>query len=135
VVDDALQRAEIDLIAVPPDNAPGTIDRELVRWASEELLGFDVSAVVPEKTEYVKLGVRLVIEGEQLRVFGTHGYDGRTILTVRVLGRELPLVREFDRTFEVGPLVATIRERLEAYELDRVRQWWELIHAPPVGTP
>jgi hypothetical protein len=135
VVDDALQRAEIDLIAVPPDDAPGTIDRELVRWASEELLGFDVSAVVPERTEYARLGVRLVIEGEQLRVFGTHGYEGRTILTVRVLGRELPLVREFDRTFEVGPLVATIRERLEAYELDRVRQWWELTHAPPVGTP
>ena len=131
VVDDVLQRAEIDLIAVPPDDAPGTIDRALVRWVSQELIGLDVSAVLPERIEYAKLGVRLVIDGEHLRVYGTHGRGNRTILTVRVLDRDIPLVGQFDRVFEVGPLVSLIRERLEQYELDRVRQWWEMIHAPP----
>ncbi|HUU84312.1 MAG TPA: hypothetical protein VM243_12485 [Phycisphaerae bacterium] len=132
VVDDQLQRAEVDLIAVPPDDdAGGTIDRSLLEWASQELLGFDVARILPERIEYARLGVKLVIEGETLRVYGTHGRSGRTILTVRVLGREVPLVGQFDRTFEVGPLVSMIRERIESYELERLRQWWETIHAPP----
>lgn len=135
VVDDVLQRAEIDLIAVPPDDAPGTIDRALVRWVSQELIGLDVSAVLPERIEYAKLGVRLVVDGEQLRVYGTHGRGNRIILTVRVLDRDIPLVGQFDRVFEVGPLVSMIRDRLEQYELDRVRQWWEMIHAPPEQPP
>ncbi len=135
VVDDRLQRAEVDLMAVPPDDAPGTIDRPLLQWAGQELVGLNLSPVLPERIEYAKLGVRLVIDGEQLRVLGTHGADGRTILTIRVFGREVPLVGELDRTFEVGPLVSRVRERLEQYELERVRQWWEMIHTPPAEPP
>lgn len=131
VVDDRLQRAEVDLIAVPPNDSPGTIDRALLEWASQELLGLDVARILPERIEYAKLGVNLVIEGQTLRVYGTHGRKGKTILTVRVLGRDIPLVGQFDRAFEVGPLVSTIRQRIESYELERFRQWWELIHAPP----
>lgn len=136
VVDDQLQRAEVDLIAVPPDDAPGTIDRTLLEWASQELLGFDVARILPERIEYAKLGVKLVIEGETLRVYGSHGHNGQIILTVRVLGREVAVLSEgvlnkLGRTFEVGPLVSMIRERIESYELERFRQWWEHIHAPP----
>ncbi len=131
VVDDRLQRAEVDLIAVPPDDAPGTIDRSLLEWASQELIGFDVARILPERIEYPRLGVKLVIEGETLRVYGTHGRKGRTILTVRVLGREIPVIGEFNKTFEVGPLVSLIRERIKSYELQRFRDWWELTHVPP----
>ncbi|MHC4611693.1 MAG: hypothetical protein ACYS7M_15240, partial [Planctomycetota bacterium] len=90
IVDHRLQHAEIDLIAVPPDDAPGTIDRELLDQAARELIGLDLSSVLPERVEYARLGAKLVIDGEVLRVRGTHGTDGRTILTVRALGRDLP---------------------------------------------
>ena len=135
IVDDRLQHAEIDLIAVPPEDAPGTIDRELLEQVSQELIGIDISRILPERLEYAQLGVRLVIDGEVLRVRGTHGPEGRTILTVRILDRDLPVINEFERTFEIGPLVARIREKLETYDVDRVRQWWEVIHAPPEEPP
>jgi hypothetical protein len=102
-----------------------------LEWASQELIGFDVARILPERIEYAKLGVKLVIEGETLRVYGTHGRKGRTILTVRVLGREIPVIGEFNHTFEVGPLVTLIRERIKSYELQRFRKWWELTHIPP----
>ncbi|MHC4065805.1 MAG: hypothetical protein ACYSUI_15085 [Planctomycetota bacterium] len=131
IVDHRLQHAEIDLIAVPPDDAPGTIDRELLDQAARELIGLDLSSVLPERVEYASLGAKLVIDGEVLRVRGTHGTDGRTILTVRALGRDLPIVKELDRTFPIGPLLAQIREKLATYDVEDVREWWEHIHVPP----
>jgi len=135
VVDDRLQHAEIDLTAVPPVDAPGTIDRQLVDWVSRELIGIELGRVLPETIEYAQLGAKLVIDGEVLRVRGTHGSDGRTILTIRVFGRDLPLVREFDRTFEITPLLAQLRQQIEAYDVERVREWWEWMHAPPPAPP
>lgn len=125
IVDDELKRAEIELSAVPPDDAPGTIDKTLLQWAAKETLGLDLTHVLPSKIEYAKLGVRLIIEGEQLRIRGTHGHDGKSLLTVRILGQEVSLVREFDRVYRVGPLVSTIRQKLQAYELSKVRDWWQ----------
>ncbi|MFQ5489231.1 MAG: hypothetical protein ACE5GE_00805 [Phycisphaerae bacterium] len=135
VVDDVLKRAEIELSAVPPDDGPGTIDKTLLQWAAKEILGLDLSTILPSKVEYARLGARLIVEGEHLRVRGTHGHDGKTLLTVRIFGREVPLVREFDRVYEVGPLVSNIRKRLEAYELSKFRNWWQATHAAPPESP
>ena len=135
IVDDTLIGAEVDLIAVPPDDAPGLIDRALLDWAAQEIIGLDVARFLPERVEYAQFGVKLIVDGDVLRVRGTHGSDGRTILTVRVLGREWPVVREFDRAFEIGPLVAQVREQIDSYNMERVRRWWEIIHSPPPEQP
>lgn len=135
IVDDRIQHAEIVLSAVPPEDAPGTIDRELLEWASEELIGLDLARILPAKIEYARLGARLIIDGEVLRVRGTHGPQGRTILTVRVFGRDLPVVKEFDRTFAIGPLLSELRARVETYDVDRVRTWWEKTHRSPAEAP
>jgi hypothetical protein len=103
----------------------------LLDQAARELIGLDLSSVLPERVEYASLGAKLVIDGEVLRVRGTHGTDGRTILTVRALGRDLPIVKELDRTFPIGPLLAQIREKLATYDVEDVREWWEHIHVPP----
>lgn len=131
IVDDRLSRAEVDVVAVPPEGAPGLIDRTLLDWVSRELIGLDISSILPEKIEYAQLGARLVIEGETLRIRGSHGKNGRTILTARVWGRDIAILNEFDDTFEVGPLVARLREALEVYDTEQVREWWEELHTAP----
>jgi len=131
IVDDRLVRAEVELTAVPPDGAPGTIDKSLLEWAAREIVGIEVGRILPERIEYAELGVRLVIDGEVLHVRGTHGQDGRTILTMRLFGRQVPLIREFDRAYEIGPLLARIREQIETYNMERFRRWWESVHQPP----
>lgn len=131
IVDDALQRAEIVLNAVPPEGEPGTIDRQLLQWVADELIDMDLSFVLPEKLEYARLGARVTIEGERLHIGGTHGRDNRTILTARIFGRDIPILRELDRTFEVGPIIAQARQYLKQYEMEEVRRWWEILHTMP----
>ncbi len=130
VVDDVLQRAEIECTAIPPKGQAGTIDKALLDLATRKLLGYDMTAVLPEHIEYVKLGALLEIEGNQLRLRGTHGHDGKTLLTIKVLGQQIPVVRESKQTYDIGPVVQMLRDRVEQYELEHVRRMWEGIHTP-----
>lgn len=127
VVDDRLQQAEATLTAVPPDDGPATFDRDFLKNVSLGLLGVDATRLLPSsvtQVEYTQLGLRLVLNRDELRVLGTHGFDGKTILTVKLFGHELPVIRQPDRVFHVEDPIALLRERLQEYDTEQLREWW-----------
>ncbi|UCG16267.1 MAG: hypothetical protein JSV19_13330 [Phycisphaerales bacterium] len=128
VVDDKLRSADVDFIAIPPADGPGTIDKELIRYALEQMFGIDASPVLPDRVEYARLGAKFLLSGDQLTVRGTHGANGRTILTIKVAGRELGLIGQPDETFEVGDLMAMVRREVERYDLEFLEEWWTRQH-------
>ncbi len=135
VVDEVLRYADVTIAVVPPPDAPGLIDRQLIGKAAQAWLGMDVAAAFPEQVEYTQLGVRLVLDEGELEVLGTHGLQGRAILTIKLLGREWEAVSQPDQTFEVPDLLALLRSRAEDLELEEVRSWWEWLHAEDSSTP
>jgi hypothetical protein len=128
VIDDQVEWADVDLQVLPPEGEVGTIDRGIIREAAERVLGVDLGrlgGLLPEKVEYVRLGAKLLIDGDRLRVEGTHGADRDTILTVKVLGKEWGILKQPDRVFPVADLVEAIRRRAAGYDPDDLLEWWK----------
>jgi hypothetical protein len=128
ILDEQLRAADVDLIATPPADAPGIIDKETVRQLLLQLVGIDTSRVLPAEVEYVKLGAKLLFSGEELTLRGTHGPTGRTILTIRVAGREFGVITQPDRTFAVGDLIARLRQEVDRYDFQQIEDWWSQQH-------
>jgi len=128
VADDRLRGADVTITAIPPSDAPAIISREVIASAAERWLGVNPAAILPEKVQYLELGARFMVDGDQLRVRGTHGPDGATILTVQLLGRPIGLVRELDRTFTIPDVVRFTREYVKGVERGDVRDLWNRMH-------
>lgn len=135
VVDDSLRAADVDLIVTPPTDGPGTISRELIQRMVQELLSIDLSRVLPNEVEYTELGAKLLVSGDRLTIRGTHGADGTTILTVKLLGQEWGLIDQPDRSFEIGDVVAQARQWLEQQDIRELRDWWDRQHRSPGPPP
>ena len=125
VLDDQLHAADVEVLATAPEDAPGLVDRALIARVARAWLGVDLSAALPEHIEYLQLGARLIIEDGQLRILGTHGPEGRTILTVKLFGRPVGIIKQPDMTFNVPDLIGWMRQRASEVDPDRVRDWWE----------
>lgn len=137
VVNDAIKSADVEVHAVPPPGAPGTIDRELLLTAAEKAFDFTwpesvPKRLLPERVEYAELGMRLLVRDNHLRILGTHGPDGDTILTIRVFGAPVGIIREQSETIDLGPHLETLFERLRSYDARGVRDWWERRWPEPV---
>jgi hypothetical protein len=130
VIDDKLAFTDAVITAVPPSDQPGVIGRELLAVLGEQWIGLDLRDMLPERVEYREFGARLTIEDGQLRVRGTHGTDGRTILTVVLFGQPWGIVREPRRTFDVPDIVALLRERAEQITADDIQSWWDALRNP-----
>ena len=130
IIDDWLRFADVEIVASPPEDAPGLIDRAALARVVRHWLGVEMDAILPEHIEYTQLGARLVVDDGQLRVLGTHGPDGRTILTVSLFGRPWGMIRQPKNPFPVPDLLAMLRERAAEVDADQVRDWWERL-APP----
>lgn len=127
IVDDVIESADIEISAVPPPGRAGTIDRTLLLNAAEKVANFSwptwlPQSLLPDHVEYTEFGVRLLIRDNKLRVLGTHGSDGRTILTIKV-GTTIPVVREWSGEIDLTPWIETALERARAYDPDRMRDW------------
>lgn len=123
--------ADISIDAVNPSNKPGTISRDVVTGAAKDLLGVDLgrmAVMLPETIEYVELGLKVLVERGRLRFEGSHGQDGESILTIRdpILGRPMSVFSAPKQTYRLDDLIAQLRERMEAYDLEDVQTWWEL---------
>jgi hypothetical protein len=128
IVDERIVSARMSLRAVPPTNGPAIIDRELVRRATELIWGFDATSMVPsavQDIEYAQLGMELDLNGDQLRVRGSHGDQGRTILTIKLFGREFGVIKEPNRAFVIKDPIATLRDRMKEYDARDLRNWWK----------
>ena len=58
--------------------------------------------------------VKLEVRDEVLYIFGTHGPRETTILTARLFDRDLPLVFEPRRSFDLRPWLDDLRARAAA---------------------
>ncbi len=125
-VDGRLVLADVTLDAVADADVPGTIDRAMLRTVSKQALGFDATRLLPDdvqQIEYTRLGVRLELNRNELRVHGSHGQENKTILTVNLLGSEMGIIKAPQRTFRVDDLVELARRHLGQYSADDVRRW------------
>ncbi|MEE8385514.1 MAG: hypothetical protein V3S01_06330 [Dehalococcoidia bacterium] len=138
VVADVIRSADVEITAVPPAGEVGTIDRALLLAVAEKTLGFTwpqavPQRILPEHVEYVEFGMRLLVRDNQLRVLGTHGQGGDTILTIALLDRPVGLLKERSGTIDLGPYLADLLGRVRSYDPSRMRQWWESRSGPPPG--
>lgn len=113
--------ADVDVAAAPPAGVTGTIDRELLLNAARHLAGFSLPEWIdpqwlPAKVEYTRFGLRLLVTDNALRIIGTHGRDGDTILTIRVLGREWGVVKEWGGEIDLTPWVDALLGRITAVD-------------------
>jgi len=120
IVNDQLVSAEMDAIVSPPAEGLPVIGREIVANVAENIFGTALPNLPFEELEYGHFGARLVIEGRQLRVSGMYGDGQQIILSVQVLGQELPVIRQPDKVFELDDLVALVREMASRYDLNEL---------------
>ncbi len=132
-----IESADVEITALPPKRRPGVIDRAMLLSVAEKALGFTwpealPQGILPEEVEYTRFGVRLQVQDNTMRILGTHGEDGDTILTVRTpaalqrfFGKTIGLVKEPSGTIDLTPHLAAFFERLRDYDPQRVRDWWE----------
>jgi len=132
MVGETIRAADIEVSVAPPANQKGFIDRALLLDAAERGFGFEWPAALPKrllpaKIEYVDIGARLLVRDNKLRVLGTHGSDGRAIITIRepVFGRALTIFGEPGRVYDLTPYVKQVLETIQSYQPDEVKQWLE----------
>jgi hypothetical protein len=119
IVDDQLVSARIEAIAgASPGHMP-TIDRQVVLELARRYLGLELTNLPFEELEYVKLGARIVIDGQDLRVLSPFDDSPQTLLSVRLLGREVPIIRAPARTFHLDDLVAKIYDAARRHDIGR----------------
>jgi len=116
IEDNRLRSLEAEVRVEDAGAEPNWIEGELLRNLITRVLKFDLPAFLPEsiwreQLDYSRLGFRLDVEDEVLHVFGTHGSREKTILTIRVLGRDLPIVREPERAIPLDGWMDQLRER------------------------
>lgn len=114
IVDSRLKSAEVTLAVPDAGDTPNWIEGRVLREIARRLLKLELPPILPERVEYSKLGVRLEVQDEELHIFGTHGEKEATILTVRLLGRDLPLIQEPKRSFDLGPVFDDLRSRMNS---------------------
>ncbi len=129
VVNDNIKSADIEITVLPPAGQPGTIDRELLLSVAEKALNFTwptalPKRLLPEQVEYAEFGMRLLVRDNQLRILGTHGRQGDTILTIRVGGVPFGVVHEQSGTIDLSAAMTTILERARSYDAQGVHDWW-----------
>ena len=101
--------------AILSEDAPGTLDTELIVHAARKLLGAELSPLIAatlkrlDSVTYSRFAFKVVVDEGQLRILGTHGQGNRAILTVRVFGTDLAVVTQPDRPIELAPLLDKLR--------------------------
>lgn len=131
---------------VEPPAAPGAtgyvegrLIAEVARQAGLRIPEFLLKRL-PERIEYRALGVRLEVHDEVLNIFGTHGPEEKTILTVRFAGQDWALINEPGQAFDLRPWLDQARAQLQA-ALSRPLpdlaepSLWEKLGPPPQWPP
>ncbi|MBI4581725.1 MAG: hypothetical protein HY718_18660 [Planctomycetes bacterium] len=117
---DQLASGNIDVDATPPPGKPGTIDRALLLNLLEEYLGFQVptmlARMLPESVEFVRARAKLLVDGTNLQVLTIPDATTGAILTVRIAGQDIPIVRAIDHTFDLSPLVDQAAQRAKEWK-------------------
>ena len=127
VVDNQIRSADIDVIAVPPPDGPGLMDRRFILDTLTALVGLDLgwlADALPEQVEYARLGAKLLVNDGTLRFLGTHGANGETILTIRLANREWAVLDQPALSIQLKPFLDRWEQRASDLDLDDFRRWW-----------
>jgi hypothetical protein len=119
IVNDQLVSARIEVIAGPSPGRLTTIDRQVVIELARRYLGLELTNLPFEELEFVKLGALLVIDGQDLRVLSPFDDGAQILLSVRLFGREVPIIRAPSQTFHLDDLVDQVYEAALRYEPGR----------------
>jgi len=127
----------VESVPAPGQAAAGWFDRRLLLTGLREFV--DVTwpekvppEVLPGEIEYRRLGVRLLVEHNRLRVLGTHGPRRDTILTIRLLGMDVGVVKSLRREIDLTPWLAEVRRRLTERPRPDYSRW---LRPPPTARP
>lgn len=127
VRDNELASGNIDVDASPPPDKPGIISRALLLDLLAKHLGFRVppllAQMLPESVEFVRAEAKLLIDGNRLQILTIPRADGGAILTVRIAGKDLPLVRAIDQVIDLSALTERAAKRAEEW-----KQGWRARH-------
>lgn len=129
VRDDVIEWADVEVRAAPPEGSnAGTIDRELLLGGVQEFLGLTwpealPQSLLPQRIEYTQFGVRLLVRKNRLRVLGTHGPRGDTILTLRLLGRDWGVVKSLAGEIDLAPMIAALRQKAAERDPHEMQRW------------
>ncbi len=121
-----LKSLDAALVVADAIDPPNWIERRLLQEAVRRALRLNLppalaERILPERVEYTRLGFKLEVRDEILYVFGTHGERERTILTVRLLDRDLPLLFEPQRAFDLGEWLDKLRAEAATHLEQRLR--------------
>lgn len=125
---------------------PAWVEGRLVTELVSRALNVDVPPFLPERIPYTRLGCRLEVRDEVLYVFGTHGPRQKTILTVRLLEQDFPLIVEPERPIDLtgwfdglrGRFAKHLQERLDMLTLQQAWQavsFWPEWPVPATSQP
>lgn len=93
---------DIELSAEPPDGKPGTIERSLLVEAFERVFGLSLPvSMLPQRVEYVQMGMRILADRSEVRILSGQGPAGPALITVRILGQDLPLGTQLDLRYPI----------------------------------
>jgi hypothetical protein len=110
----------VNIDAVPPPGKPGTVDRALLLSLLEKYLGFQVPGVLahmlPDSVEFVRAEAKLLLDGNKLQILTIPRPGGGALITVRLAGQEMPLVRSIDQVFDLGPLFERARRQANEWQ-------------------
>jgi hypothetical protein len=129
LVNDHIDSAELRITAEPPAGGMGLISRELLSEITKRLAGLTLPEFLPPDVEYAELGARVVVEGDTFRVLGTHGPRNTTLMTVRILGKDVGVLFQPARNYDLQPILDWLRQQAEQVKPEQIRRWWES-HAP-----
>jgi hypothetical protein len=129
IFDEMIRSADVELRAIPPPGGLGVIDRSLLLSLAEKALHFTwpsrlPQTLLPERVEYVEFGMRLLVRDNQLRILGTHGPGGNVILTIRMLGQPIGIVREQPGRIDLTPTWQLLLARLRALGDMPMSRFW-----------
>lgn len=115
IKENELVSGEIDVNAKPPPGRPGTITKSVLLDLMERYLGFTISEMVvgmlPDSVEFVRARAKLLIEHHKLQILPVLNSGDDALLTIRIGGQELPLIRNIDQTYDLTPLIERARKQ------------------------
>jgi hypothetical protein len=116
VRDNELTQADAEVRVLPPHDGPATIDRALLLDLLKDKAGLSISEkLLPKEIEFTQMSARLLLDGRRLRVLSVGGPSGPPAITIKLLGKELPLLAKLDLSVDLGPLQDNLKMRLKEW--------------------
>ncbi len=103
---DQIASGDIELSGEPPVGKAGSIERALLVDAFEKVFGLALpSQLLPSRVQYTQMGVRIVIDHQDVRVLSGMGPAGPAVITTQILGQDLPLGAQLDLHLTIDQLL------------------------------